>query len=872
MRVAIHLAFILLVASVALVAEAEEPFSFAKTPGKLPKTVVPQHYTIHIEPDIQAASLVGTVAIEIKVLKPVREIVLNSLGLEISNAMLEGAAPVPLTPSLDAERQTLTLGLPRELVPGTYDIRLSFRGKLTEQPLGLYILRYKAAGTEGRALATQMEPADARRMFPCWDEPVFRATFQLTVVVPEKQFVVSNMPITRERVLENAKKEVAFDKTPSMSTYLMAFCAGEMEELKDEVDGVQLRIIMTPGRREQGRYAMEITKKMLPWFNEYFGTKYPLPKLDQIAFPSTGASGMENWGAIIYNDTALLYDPAKSSQSAKERVFGVVAHELAHQWFGNLVTMAWWDNLWLNEGFASWMGTKATDHFNPEWKAWLRAAEDKEYAMQLDARATTHPIQQPITDESQATSAFDEITYLKGQSFLRMLESWLGEAPFREGIRKYMQRHAYGSTTTADLWRALEESSGKKVSEMTRGWTEQPGFPVVKVSEHLAKFSLAQERFTIHQPGAEPLQWMIPVMLGRAPALKETLVMLEPGKVEHVSADFAPFKANFGDVGYYRVQYEDALFAKLAQGAAQLSEADRLNLLNDTWALVQAKRAPAAAYFDLATRLREDQSFPVASQIIDAFWKIEALLRGEAAREKFHATARELLAPQLARLGWDAAPDESKLTGLLRGELLTMLGAFGHEDVKREAQARFAKFLNEPKSLTADLRRAVFFVTGRAAGEGTWEKLHELIKREESLEQKRQLLRGLAASVRAEDASRTLALAMTDELPPADAAGLVHRVASLGERPEEAWKFAQLHLDALLAKCSSLAANEFVPEIFRSFTDASRVEELEAFAKKRLPPGAANEVAKAADEIRFHAELKTRLLPEIEAWSKAQAK
>ena len=246
-----------------------------------------------------------------------------------------------------------------------------------------------------------MEATDARRMFPCWDEPVFRATFELTAVVPAAHTAISNMPATSETPLDGGLKEVRFARSPAMASYLIAFSAGELDSIEDEVNGVTLRIFPTAGKREQARYALDATKQILPFYNEYFGIKYPPPKLDQVAFPSTGASGMENWGAILYNDTALLYDPATSSQDTKERVFGVVAHEIAHMWFGDLVTMAWWDNLWLNEGFASWMGTKAKDKFNSDWQVWLRAADARELAMQLDARATTHPIQQPVASEAQ---------------------------------------------------------------------------------------------------------------------------------------------------------------------------------------------------------------------------------------------------------------------------------------------------------------------------------------------------------------------------------------------------------------------------------------------------------------------------------------
>jgi aminopeptidase N len=358
---------------------------------------------------------------------------------------------LPLTAELNEKEQLLKFTLPQELPAGTARLTIHFEGKLSETPEGLFITRYATAGGDKRALMTQFQATDARRMFPCWDEPVFRARFSLTATVPSKWLAISNMPEVSSQELPDGLKTVKFAETPSMVSYLVAFSAGELEAIEDEVDGTKLRVITTEGKSEQARYALEVTKQVLPFYNEYFGTKYPLPKLDQVSLASTGASGMENWGAIIYNDLAFLYDPKVSTQRTKERVYEVVAHEIAHQWFGDLVTMAWWDNIWLNEGFASWMATKATDRFNPDWDVWLRAAGDKEWAMQLDARASTHPVQQRIDNEHRQAMPSTKSPYQKGQSFIRMLEAWLGEDAFRNGIRSYMKQHAYSNTTTADL-------------------------------------------------------------------------------------------------------------------------------------------------------------------------------------------------------------------------------------------------------------------------------------------------------------------------------------------------------------------------------------------------------------------------------------
>ncbi len=372
---------------------------------------------------------------------------------------------------------------------GTHTLTLSFTGKINQQGQGLFYARYQEQGTNAQKtmLGTQFEATDARRLFPCWDEPSFRARFQLTAVVPENFLAVSNMPVESENKIASGK-EVHFAMSPSMSTYLNVFVTGELDLVETKVGETQIRVITTKGKAEQGRYALQASAQILQYYNEYFGTPYPLPKLDQIAIPGGFGGAMENWGGITYFESALLYDPEKSSETTKQIIYEVIAHEMAHMWFGDLVTMAWWDNLWLNEGFASWMGTKCTAHFNPQWEVWLkkqmprdptrRVGIPKEAAMEGDAFSTTHPIQQKIATEAEANSAFDDITYKKGQSFLRMLESFLGEEVFRDGIRKYIAKHKYSNTTTADLWNSLGEASGKPVGDISAGWTEQPGFPV----------------------------------------------------------------------------------------------------------------------------------------------------------------------------------------------------------------------------------------------------------------------------------------------------------------------------------------------------------------------------------------------------------
>src|SRR5438067_5037180 len=591
---------------------AEKPFEFARTPGKLPKEVVPTEYSIRIVPDIDKLMFTGTEAVKLSVHSSVHQLVLNALELAITRASVDGKALPQSAIKIDEKAELLTLELPSELSAGDHTLALTFSGKINQQGQGLFYMRYQEQGTGAKkiALGTQFEATDARRLFPCWDEPSFRARFQLTAVVPENWLAVSNMPIESEKKVSDGK-EIRFAATPSMSSYLNVFVAGELDLIESRSGPTQIRVITTKGKAEMGRYALEATAQILKYYNDYFGVPYPLPKLDQIALPGGFGGAMENWGGITYYESALLFDPRNSSARTKQNIYEVLAHEMAHQWFGDLVTMAWWDNLWLNEGFASWMGSKCTAHFNPPWEVWLRRELPrdptrrpgiaKEAAMEGDARSTTHPIQQTIATEAEANSAFDDITYKKGQSFLRMLESFLGEEVFRDGIRRYMQAHKYSNSTTADLWNALSEASGKPVVEIAAGWTEQPGFPVVNVKrEANGKVALSQERFTVNFQDHTDATWKIPLTYfidgQSAPA---TLLMSEKtATLEDVPPDRA-LKLNVEGAGNYRVSYDETSWNLLLASLPGMNAPDQVNLLSDAWAFVQAGRQPFTFYTGL---------------------------------------------------------------------------------------------------------------------------------------------------------------------------------------------------------------------------------------------------------------------------------
>ena len=739
-----------------LVAAVERPFNFNETPGKLPKEVVPTEYAIRIVPNLENFTFAGSETVKVNARSGVRELVLNTLALKIEAASVDGKE-LPLSAiKTDNEKELSTLTLASALATGNHTLTLRFTGKINQQGQGLFYMRYQEQGSGARKmmLGTQFEATDARRFFPCWDEPAFRARFQLTVVVPENWLAVSNMPVESEKQVKGGK-EVRFASTPPMSSYLNVFVAGELDLIESQVGPTQIRVIATKGKAEQGRYALEASAEILKYYNDYFGVPYPLPKLDQIAIPGGFGGAMENWGGITYYEAVLLFDPKNSSAETKQDIYEVIAHEMAHMWFGDLVTMAWWDNLWLNEGFASWMGSKCTAHFNPDWEVWLarelprdptrRTGIAKEAAMEGDARSTTHPIQQRIATEEEANSAFDDITYKKGQSFLRMLESFLGENVFRDGVRHYIAAHKYSNTTTADLWNALSDASNKSVGEIAAAWTEQPGFPVVNVQRDVEnKVGFTQERFTVNFKDAPSLLWQIPLTYSVVGEKSATLLMTDKtATLENIPADRA-LKLNVKGAGNYRVEYDDPSWQLLLRALPKLGVEDRVNLMSDAWALVQAGRAPVSLYFGLIEKLPASTDLAEGEQIIDVFEFINRLLIDSASRQVFQQYAQSFLRPRFAVLGWEPKPDESPNAGRLRASLIRTLGDLNDPEIIAGCRQRFEKYVANPASIPPDLRGPVLAIVGRYGDETTWNTLRGLGLKTTSSEDKQNYYNALA--------------------------------------------------------------------------------------------------------------------------------
>jgi puromycin-sensitive aminopeptidase len=850
-------------------ARAEAPFSFAATPGKLPKDVVPREYAIHIIPDLASLSYRGTVAIEIEVLAPTSRIMLNALDIDIDEAILSTASEKHfLDAVVDKEQQTVSFALPLTLPKGKYQIALTYRGQIGKQGFGFYANNYSTPTGEKTFLGTHMEPTDARRLVPSWDEPVFRARFRLTVDVPASFSAYSNTPIAKDEPLPGGLHRVAFELTPAMSSYLLALVAGKMERTSAQQDGVDIGIVTTAGKAAGTGFALASSRDLLHYYNGYFGVPFPLKKLDQLALPGGFGGAMENWGAITYNEARLLYDPRTSPESTKEDVFIFVAHEMAHQWFGDLVTMAWWDNLWLNEGFASWMEVKATAEFHPEWHANLAANSARETVMALDARVTTHPIQQPIANESQASNAFDTITYEKGQSFLRMLESYLGPDAFRQGIRAYMAQHKYGNTTSADLWSALAKASGKPVEKIAGDWTTQPGFPVVSVDQACVggqrKVSFSQAQFRLDAGDGVARSWNVPLQLadvGGKVAPQAYLLEGRTASITRAGCDGALFVDPDG-VGFYRVQYAPAMFKALSGQLRALPDAARLKFLSDSWGLAGAGALPLASYSALLAQLGDEPRLAVWEQVLGSIRTLDQAAEGSPARERLRTQMRALLAPRLAKLGWDEKAGETVEQRQVRPSLIAALAQLGDAAVIAEGKARFQRYLADPASVPPSLLNAVVRIAGANADAATYDIIKRRAEQAPGMEEKERFYHALASARDPKLAALTLELALSPDLTAVIRNGLVRMVAA-EEHRAQAWAFAKAHADALLAGQSQQQQNGYLSGVVAGGSDVALADDMEAFVKAHQPADALTVARRGASAVRVRAKQKALLLPQL---------
>ena len=834
---------------------------------QLPNTVMPEEYRLSLSPDLRDFIFEGRVEIDVQVKATTSEIVLNAAELTFHEASLtQGDNRIPASSiSTDEDSETATIILSSEAASGPATLTISYQGILNDQLKGFYRSRYQdAEGTEQYLATTQFEATDARRALPCWDEPALKATFQVSMTVPSHLTAVSNTPVIGETHDGNGLKTVQFAETPRMSTYLLAFVVGDLACVEETApNGTLMRIFATRGNEHLGRFALDTAIRLLEYYNDYFGIPYPLEKLDHFAIPDFAAGAMENWGAITYREVALLFDPENSAAPTRQRIVEIIAHEMAHMWFGDLVTMEWWDDLWLNESFASWMGNKATDALFPEWSMWTQFLyQDVGEGLRIDALRNSHPIEANVKDPGEIREIFDAISYNKGASILWMLEQYLGEETFRNGLRTYLSRHKYGNAQGADLWRAMEEESGQPVISLMDSWIKQTGFPALTVESSADGHSLtlSQKRFLYDQLlGEDPgdTTWKVPVSISRsdgsstAPTLMETPSLTIPNDVEGGWT-----KVNPGQNGFYRVRYSPDMLSPLLDAVAvgELPPTDRLGLQSDLFALVRAGLEPANRYLELVHAYKGETDATVWTDLSTNLRELEVLLADHSGLDQLRAFNRTVYENIVERLGWEESPGEGHLDALLRTTVLARAGGLGNETVLAEARDRFQRYLQDPSSLRPDIRGVAYSLVALDADRDLYETLWDMEKKATLQEEKRRLLGAVSRPRDPGLLQETLERSLSDDVRAQDAPLVIISVAANRFGRDLAWDFVKenwAEFDRRYGKGGFMIMR--LVSITETFTTLERANEVEEFFEANPVAGAQRTVQQALESIRLNA-------------------
>ena len=853
----------------------------------LPGNVRPVAYRITLAPDLDAFVFRGDETVEIEVLEATSTIVLNADELEVQSAEVareESPWQAASGIALDAETETLTLTFPSLLTPGRHQLHIAFTGVLNDRLTGFYRSQYP--GRDGQAMrlaVTQFEPAHARLAFPCWDEPALKATFEVTLEVPSHLEAVSNMLVVEEARLEGGTKRVRFGRTPVMSTYLLAFVIGDMAHIAERSpSGTLVRVFAPSGSQEYGRYALETSLKLLDYFNDYFGIPFPLEKLDHIAIPDFAAGAMENWGMITYRETALLVDPQNSPAATRQRVAEVVSHEMAHMWFGDLVTMAWWNDLWLNESFASWMGDKAVDHVFPEWEMWTQfVGADTVRALSLDGLNNSHPIEAEVRAPAEVEQLFDAISYSKGASLIRMLEHFLGPEAFRDGLHRYLSAHQYGNARTEDLWEAMEAVSQQPVHAMMATWTGQMGYPVVQVTSRREgerlHLDFTQSRFLythlLDEGAGDDSLWKVPLSVAVPGATETHRALMEDrgASMSIASADAATgwFKVNGGQTGFYRVSLSEDDWASLASAVESggLAAPDRLGVQNDAYALSRAGYLPVSRFLAMTRAYAKETDTSVWRDLAGNMADLDDRVADEPVYPRFREFGRDLFRSVAARMGWEARPGEGHLDTLLRSLALGQVGYYGDPETLEEARRRFGRYLEDPSSLSPDLRGVVYALTAQGGDEATYENLWNLEREAPLQEEKVRLLGALTRFHQRELLTETLERSLSSDVRSQDTVMVVTSVAMNPLGRASAWEFVKEHwaeFDRRYGRGGfGLMRLVAIPG---GFSTQERLEDVDRFFRDHPVPAAERTVRQSLEQIRLNRKWLERNGADIGAW------
>jgi puromycin-sensitive aminopeptidase len=851
---------------------------------RLDPRVRPEHYRLDLSVDPRNDRFAGQVEIRLSAPRATRTLELHAVDLDVEETRVEdGRGEVPVRRiAAKARRETLVLHLGRELDGGTVTLRMSYTGPLRADLRGLYLAR----SGRRRYAATQLEAADARRMFPCFDEPDKKARFTFSVTTPRRNTVLSNAPIAGESV-SGPRKTVRFRETPPLSTYLMALVVGELEGSRTRRCGkTPIRVWHVPGKGHLTAFALEAAAESLARLERYFGLPYPYEKLDLIAVPDFEFGAMENAGAVTFRESLLLVDPATITLGERKRVAEVIAHELAHMWFGDLVTMAWWDDLWLNEAFATWMAFSIVDDWKPEWEMWLDFQHHRAAAFSLDGLVNTHPIYTSVDTPDEATENFDAITYEKGASVVRMIERWLGAPTFRRGVRRYIRQHREANAQAADLWSALEEASGERIAPVVRAWIERPGFPMVSARRSdrngRASLELAQERYFASPRGQEEerkARWPIPAVVrvrperGRA-RLERALLSKRRERIDlGPSGSVRWVYANADEGGFYRPLHSAELLEALGEDLFRLSASERMGLAGHQWAGVRADRAPLADFLNLIDRLGEE---PRAEVLEAALGPLTYLVDevgtrlSDADRERLSGWLRTRFGPAFQATGWDAAPREPDHVRARRQVLLRIAGGLGNDpEILSRVEPRIRAYLRDRKSLEPNLAAPLVELAARSGSKSLYQAYLRTMRRARTPQERSRFELGLAAFRDPALIEQTLELSLTDDVPTQDVVILLVRLLANPAARETTWSFVRERWSALSPRISTGLAPRLISALPALGTPAHR-REVAAFFRAHPMPTASRALKQAMERFPLEAELRRRCAPQLRRWLRGE--
>ncbi len=869
---------------------------------RLPEDVRPEAYHVHVVPDLNRGIFRGEEIIEITLDRGRSAIHVHATEIELDRAEItprgEGQikpAGTPRHPSFAASRspieaveftahparETVEIRFPRPLPPGQYTLSIAYHGTLQKRLRGLY-----AAQSGNRRYAfTQFEAADARRCFPCFDEPAMKARFTFSVTVRSGLTVVSNNPVRRSDHNTNGTTTWHFTQTPLLSTYLCALAVGELEsEEQRHLGTVPVRVWHVPGKANMATFALETAIASLQRLERYFNIPYPYEKLDLVAVPDFEAGAMENAGAVFFRETLLLVDPHTITVAEQKRVAEVIAHELAHMWFGNLVTMKWWDDLWLNEAFATWMAFKIIDDWKPEWRMWNNFEPHRSAALGMDALANTHPIYGEVASATQATENFDAITYEKGASVVRMLESHLGATKFRKGVRQYISKNAESNAVAADLWQALEKASNQPVEKIARAWIKQPGFPIVNFSRDEenpgSELLVRQERFkaspTTKVPAGGANSWPLPLAVKvpkptRGTRIERALVQKARDRFQ-IKGDKAPpwYYGNAAEGGFYRPQHDDECLARLTENfQSYLEPVERMGLAGHQWAIVRAGRAPLSSFLSIVEACRDEYEYEVLDTLLGPLSFLDDQVvdaAGPGCREQLQAWLERSFGPARADLGWDAEPDEPQGRALRRSSLFRLVGVLAeNREIADEAATRLDAYLDDATTLDPNLADSFVSIAAREGDYERFTRMRGAVENTRTPQERRRLRLALGDFRQTRAMEQGLGITMTPEVPTQDVGFVLIRYLSNRVARPLAWAFIQKNWETIAGRLPPMMASRLI-EATALLQSKEHRKEVGTFFKENPVETAARALKLALERFDVNEEFRKRAAVELKEW------